>query len=400
MEILLICGVFSEVHYDEVVSKTKTYVEYAANKFQKKIIDGFVDIGHKPIVLSAPFLGAYPRVYNDIIFKGFDKSVSDNSGYRYVNFINIFGIRNFSRENSLKKEVENFINIEDKEKLVVVYSPHTPFLRVANYIKRKDPSVRTCAIIPDLPQYMNLNKDISILYKVLKFFDVMCFKQQMKYIDSFVILTKYMHKKLNIGNRPYMVLEGIFDKWTDFYRNNNNLVNITYTGKLNKSFGIEKMITAFLMIKNDNYRLNICGSGEMASFVQAKATLDDRILYYGQIPPDKLKIVIDKTDVFINPRPNNSEYTKYSFPSKIIDYLSCRKKVVAFKLEGMPEVYRNFIYEIKQDSVESINKALMEAIKSSEEEHKIRVNATDCYFTNVIEKKRVAENIINMMLGK
>ena len=38
MKILLLGGVFDDSHNDEIVAKTRTYVEYAANNFQKKII--------------------------------------------------------------------------------------------------------------------------------------------------------------------------------------------------------------------------------------------------------------------------------------------------------------------------------------------------------------------------
>ena len=70
-----------------------------------------------------------------IYFSGFSKR--DTSNYRYVKFINIWGVRNIFRKIALKKEVQNFINDEDEEKYVIVYCAHTPFLQVANYIKKK-----------------------------------------------------------------------------------------------------------------------------------------------------------------------------------------------------------------------------------------------------------------------
>ena len=38
----------------------------------------------------------------------------------------------------------------------------------------------------------------------------------------------------------------------------------------------------------------------------------------------------------VNPRQNNEEFTKYSFPSKTMEYLASGVPVVAYKLDGIP----------------------------------------------------------------
>jgi glycosyltransferase involved in cell wall biosynthesis len=53
--------------------------------------------------------------------------------------------------------------------------------------------------------------------------------------------------------------------------------------------------------------------------------------------------------VLINPRPKNGEYTKYSFPSKIMEYMSSGTPVIAYKLEGIPEEYYEHIYMVNDD---------------------------------------------------
>ena len=59
---------------------------------------------------------------------------------------------------------------------------------------------------------------------------------------------------------------------------------------------------------------------------------------------------IRRADVLVNPRPNEGEYTKYSFPSKNIEYLLSGNPVVGYMLSGMPEDYRRFVYEISPNS--------------------------------------------------
>lgn len=72
----------------------------------------------------------------------------------------------------------------------------------------------------------------------------------------------------------------------------------------------------------------------------------------------------------MNPRPNNESYTKYSFPSKDIEYLLSGKPTVAFLLDGMPECYRDFLYVIDQNKeiTSAIHDALAAAISTSKGE--------------------------------
>lgn len=60
MKVLFLGGVFDDSHNKEIISKTRTYVEYAANNFQKKIIYGLRSLNIPLEVVSIPFLGAYP----------------------------------------------------------------------------------------------------------------------------------------------------------------------------------------------------------------------------------------------------------------------------------------------------------------------------------------------------
>ena len=168
MKVLLLCGVFAKENEKEIIENSKRAVEYSANIFQEKLIEGFEETVEDFSVLSAPFIGAYPIAYKQRVFKGFQE---EQNKYKYVHFNNIWGIRNFSRAKSLKTRLQEFIKDLDKEKLIVVYSPHTPFLEAAVYAKKKDPNIKICLIVPDLPQYMNLNKKKSLLYRIGKFFD-------------------------------------------------------------------------------------------------------------------------------------------------------------------------------------------------------------------------------------
>ena len=361
MKILMICGVYAEENEQEVLSYTKGYVEQSANIFQRKVIKGIEKNGIDYKVISAPFIGAYPMRYTKFRFCGF--SVEENK-YEYVNFNNIWGIRNISRTRSLKISIKQYLSQETEEEfLILVYCPHTPFLEAAMYAKKLKPKSKVCLVVPDLPQYMNLNESGRGLYDFFKKYDIRHMERFIANVDSFVVLTEPMKDVLKIGDRPYIVVEGIVDLENTAPRNAipaDGIKRIVYTGKMNIKFGIKALVDSFMKLEGSAFRLILCGDGDAREYVEEKALFDPRIEYKGMVTSAKAKEYIDMADVLVNPRPNNEEYTKYSFPSKNIEYLMTGKPVVAYMLDGMPKCYEDFLYTVPA-GVSSFEKILMEA---------------------------------------
>lgn len=366
MKILMLCGVFAKENEQEVIDHARAAVEFSANVFQQKLITGFRTLEHDFTVISAPFLGAWPNASDILSFRGFSRQQSD---FTYVQFNNVWGLRNFSRASSLKKAVRPFIEAEDPEKLILVYCTHTPFLEAAVYAKKQDPRIRICLYVPDLPNYMNLSANRSRFYDVAKSYDIAVMTKLMRDVDTFVLLTEQMKEALPVGNKPYRVIEGIMSEcpvpvcaqaWEPACEEK----NVVYTGKLDEKFGIKNLIDAFARIPDPTFRLILCGKGDCDAYAAKAHDADSRIIPLGQVSPDEAGNWQRKAAVLINPRPNNEEYTKYSFPSKNVEYLLTGKPVAAYMLDGMPRHYRDFIYEIKADrpAAQAIAAAIEEAV--------------------------------------
>ena len=95
-------------------------------------------------------------------------------------------------------------------------------------------------------------------------------------------------------------------------------------------------------------------------------------------------------DVLVNPRPNNEEYTKYSFPSKNIEYLMTGKPVVAYMLDGMPAHYKKFLYEIPTGELNFTN-TIIETCENTVEKSDFKE-----YAKIHLDSCRIIEVIINM----
>lgn len=342
MKILILCGVAEKEAQQEVIAHSRGGADLAANLFQQKLIAGFRSLGTDCEVLSAPFLGAYPMRCDLIYFPGFQAS---QDGCTYVKFNNIWGLRNFSRATALKKALKDFLALNDPQKLILVYCPHTPFLEAAAYAKKQDPSIRVCLYVPDLPHYMNLNANKTWIYDVAKKVDIQRMIQLMECVDSYVLLTEYMKEHLPVGDKPYRVAEGIIEKFPELQEPvvTGKEKYVVYTGKMFERFGVKVLIDGFRKLKNPDYRLVLCGKGDCESYARSAQEQDPRIMFLGQVTPEEALSWQSRASALVNPRNVVEEYTRYSFPSKNIEYLLSGKPVVGYFLEGMPQVYQDFI---------------------------------------------------------
>ena len=391
MKILMLCGVFAKENEQEVVRHARAAVEFSANVFQQKLIAGFRSLGQDFSAISAPFVGSYPNASDMVHFREFE---DDQSLCTYVPFNNIWGLRNFSRTRSLKKAVQDFIREEDAQKLIVAYCTHTPFIEAAVYAKKKDPRIKICLYVPDLPNYMNLDANRSWFYDVAKAYDIAVMTRLMKQVDSFVLLTAQMKDALPVADKPCCVIEGIITRQElerpVVPKESDGLIRVVYTGKLNACFGVKKLVDAFCMLPDPNYRLILCGRGDCENYIKEKSAADSRILYQGQVTADVAGEYIRKADVLVNPRPNDGEYTKYSFPSKNIEYLLSGNPVVGYMLSGMPEDYRRFMHIVPDDRVESLRDAILAAGQTP-----VSADAKD-YLTRKCEAGSIAGQILAM----
>ena len=207
-----------------------------------------------------------------------------------------------------------------------------------------------------------------------------------------------------LGNtKPYCVMEGIA---TDHYKESGvakiesdaQLKTILYTGTLHKKFGVMHLIEAFRLIPNLNYRLIICGSGDSENEIREAAQKDSRIVFKGQCSRAEALGYQQYATVLVNPRMNNEEFTKYSFPSKNMEYLSSGKPLIAYKLDGIPDEYDEYISYVNGNSTEMLREKIIELCeKSSEERYSIGINAMT--FVRERKNKIIQTSRILFMLG-
>jgi len=126
------------------------------------------------------------------------------------------------------------------------------------------------------------------------------------------------------------------------------------------------MLNAFS--KRPEYELWICGHGSLESEIEAYARKYPNIRFWGFVPQKEALALQAKASALINPRTPEGLFTKYSFPSKTLEYLRSAKPVICYKLEGIPDEYDPYLCYIKENSSEGIIQAVDQlAIRTAEE---------------------------------
>ena len=362
MKYLFIGGIFPEKQMKEIINNSKGLIQFSSNNFQKKILNGLRKyINDELIILSAPFVNSFPKGYKKIYQKQFKKE----ENLYFVGFNNLWGVRNVFRYYNLKKRVnEIYKNKKNKLEIIFVYSAHTPFLKLALYLKKCNPNIKIILILPDLPEYMNLTNKNKTLYSLFKKIDIKIFYSLVKKVDGFIFLTKYMEEVIDY-KKPNLIIEGISTINADFNKKirnieKNNCINITYTGTLHEKFGIKKLIEAFELLPSDKFKLNICGDGDSVEYVYEKSNKNKNINYLGQINSKESIKLQENSDILINPRQNNEKFTRYSFPSKNMEYLSTGNPLIAYKLDGIPDEYNDIIFYPSDNSSKALANKIIE----------------------------------------
>ena len=282
---------------------------------------------------------------------------------------NITILKQFLTYTPIKKEVIKWLKTDSrKKKVIILYTASEAFLRIAKYVKAHYKAVQTCCIIADLPEYSS-TRDLKGIRRIYNDFQTWKCKNLYRFVDKFVLLTEAMAAKLEIES-PYIVMEGIASSNDNVCIDEaplniyDNTKYILYSGTLNYEFGIGILLKAFSLLKDKDVYLLICGVGEAEDAI--RRCQDNRIIYLGKIDRRQVMLLQKNAIVLVNPRQNNHEFTKYSFPSKTMEYLASGTPVVAYKLDGIPDEYDQFINYVPDNSIESLARILTEICEKPE----------------------------------
>lgn len=373
-KIALLFGYFSKESYDEILCKSKGGMQNAANALQVALLEGIGTLHNDVEIFNFPYIGSFPQRYKSVFSPCADIVYETGSGRkiegRDVRFCNICGYKFFSRYQHVKKELLKWCrNNKDEKKVIMIYALCSDTLRACYEIKNKfNDSVKIVQIIPDLPEYMSETK--SVIKKKLKSMNIAFINKHLSVIDGYVLLSKYMADYMNIYDKPWTVVEGIFHKEPSHRPTTRETQKrqIFYAGTLAKRYGIMTLLNAFMKIKDDSLELVICGAGEAEVEIVKAAQSDSRIIFKGQLPREEVLQLQLQATLLVNPRTPEGEFTKYSFPSKTMEYLASGIPTLMYRLPGIPDEYFEHAYVIDELGDEALSAKMKEILAKPQSE--------------------------------
>ncbi len=343
LKITFIGGIFLPSNIDAIVKNSKGLIQNAANAYQNGILFGLSRSKLSGIKLfNMPFIGSYPFYFKKPIFGRGECILFNSINAKNIPFLNLFLIKHISRFISLTAA---FImdKTRSQDDVLIVYSAHTPFMTASVLAKVISPKIKIGIIIPDLPQYMSQRR--PLLLEMMKKIDEKLFKYLIKKFDFYIVLTSEMIDYLEIQKNKSIVIEGVlFDKDVSLERECDNRKYIMYSGDLSKKYGIDVLVDGFEMIKNKNIELWIFGDGEDRNYIINASIKNKKIKYFGQKIRSEVLAYQKSALILVNPRSNNGDYTRFSFPSKTIEYMNSGRPVIMNRLSGVPVEYYNFVF--------------------------------------------------------
>lgn len=357
LDICLVMGLYPKEKAHEIEEDSIYGIQNAANVFQWNIVNGILanEIANVEIINSV-YIGSFPQKNKRLIVPSYKFDVQKGIIGKNIGFLNIPIVKEFVRFFSMKSALKKWALNGKKNKVAIAYAATYPMTKALSYLKKVNPNIMTCLVVPDLPIFMNLSKSkTGILHRIK---DKVVQAEMIK-ADSYVLLTEQMKNMIEGSEKkPVSIVEGMsstIGKGTICFEVYDRLPfrYFLYTGTLNYQYGIMNLLDAYESAETGDIHLVICGEGEAAAEISKRMKNNNRIHFLGCCSHEKVLDLQKCAFALVNPRCNEGEYTKYSFPSKIMEYMLSGRPTIAYLLSGMPKEYGNYLIciENKPDGI-------------------------------------------------
>lgn len=371
MNLLMMTIYYPDECYQEVASLSKDGMQNQINNYQKAFVEGInacLEPSEKLQILNSLPVGIFPVQYGKLFIP---KATYEEGRVWETGCVNLPCIKQKMREKRAARLLLRWLKAHSDNRRVLVYTQYLPYLKAILKAKRKYPDLKVAVIVTDLPNQYGLDSGRSGLLKRIE--QRMGEKQLelLQQIDGFVLLTEHMAEVLPCEDKKTMVIEGLIQQREDaksdvINEKESDSFEVLYTGTLSPELGIQEMLDAFAAMPE--IRLRICGGGIMAEQVRAFADQHENIVFEGFVPQEKALALQAKANALINPRTPAGKFTRYSFPSKTLEYMRSGKSVLCYRLDGIPAEYDEYLNYIPSQDAAGIQQAVRSLMQLSAEE--------------------------------
>lgn len=303
-------------------------------------------------VLPVPSYPEYPE-------KRIRSSLIDQDGVSGISmgFLNVLILKHVSRFFSCMSQGMRFLRVSRPD-VVLVHGVHTPFLLFARLLKHAL-NVQICVVMTDPPGV--LREVDGRATRILKRLDRSLVKSLASGFDGAICLTPELATDF-APQVPSLTLEGFANAELTVLRSElttgRTEMDIAYAGGIYAEYGVRTLVHAFRSIKDPNARLHLYGRGPLDGWVARQSEIDQRIRHHGLVAHGELMQTLAQASILVNPRPTGQGFVRYSFPSKLLEYMALGVPVVTTRLPGVPGEYFQYVQITDDDSPRALLNAL------------------------------------------
>ena len=364
--------------FNEITAKSTVKPSPASQTLNKSIVNGLVsnDVDVHSIVYlpCAPYpMSQVKRVRHETFFAGKKHTRT------IIPFLNVQIVKQACVFLSVFRVLKNRLRLQENKKDSVIIADYLYLpICAAALLAGKLTNTKVIVIVPDIPglmfQYMDKKDKLKkmLLVPYLKIMSAI-----VNSFDGYVVMAQEAMNELHVGqDKKYLVVEGIIN--AEFKTPDAERVKIRncvmYTGGLYEQYGIMNLIQAMSLLDDSSVELWIYGSGELNDKVNEISRINPRIKYFGIVPNSEVLVAQKNARLLINPRIEKYAYTRYTFPSKILEYMISGRPVAMTKLDGIPDEYYDHVFTIEDSSSEGIARCINYALGQSEASLSVMAN--------------------------
>lgn len=400
MKILYVSSLCSERLNNDLFNRGIGVFNFAAQKFHRLVTKGLAKNGVDVCALSSIFLTEKAKK-----ICCFPVENEGHVCFKYIPFINLFLLRHVCL--FIYSFLYTFFwGVKRKNEKIAVIDIQQISICMGSLLACKFVGLKNVGVVMDLPGLMVIdNAKCSFVKKKIKKISSLVCKMYLRSFSAYLLLTEAMNDVVNIHKRPYMIMEGLVD--SDCAVVKNEITNkakekvVLYAGGLFEQYGMDLLVQAFMKLSLQDARLVIYGNGPYVEKLKKYAKEDSRIVYKGvRSNAEVVKDEISAT-LLVNPRPTTEIFTKYSFPSKNMEYMVSGTPLLTTRLPGMPQEYYPYVYMFDEETVDGFAKSLSKVLSSSLDQlcqkGKDAQNFVLTYKNNVIQGRRIIEFVKNCL---
>ena len=377
----------------EIYRSNKENPGFAVQKFTRLLVSGILKNNVKVKALSTPPIrpkwGKWVKPQTEL---------ENEITYHYAPFINIPIIKHICVFLYTFFYILNW-GIKHKKENVVLCDALTLSMSIGALFASKLSGIKIVGVVTDL---------LGLIVGGKTFKNMIASKIYSRYIalfDSYILLTEQMNEVVNPKKKPYIIMEAL----CDIDLNHKDQVNIPkdiprvvmYAGGIYEQYGLKLLAEAFVLADIEDAKLVYYGSGPYVQEYKELCKMHSNLEYAGVAPNQEVVNAELRATLLVNPRFSAEEFTKYSFPSKNMEFMVSGTPVLTTRLPGMPKEYLPYVFIFEKETLDGFADTLKKVMSySSEKLDTIGANAKRFVLdnkNNIDQGKRIVDFVFSIL---